>query len=171
MKLAIDVYYYDSCKAKVVGVIFDKWESEKPHEIVTTSIEQVEDYEAGKFYKRELPCILKLLESVNMDSIDTIVIDGYVYLDAPTKAGLGMHLYNSLGEKIPIIGVAKTYFHENIATKVFRGKSKNPLYITSIGVEISEAAAHIHNMHGAFRMPTLLKLLDYETRTKENMLF
>jgi len=163
MKLAIDVYY-DSCKAKVVGVIFDEWESEEPCEIITELIDQVEDYEAGQFYKRELPCILKLLEKVDMGVIDTIIIDGYVYLGDTTKAGLGMHLYNSLVVKIPIIGVAKTYFHKNSAVEVLRGTSKTPLYITSVGIETSEAAICIRNMHGDFRMPKLLKLLDSETR-------
>jgi len=163
MKIAIDVYY-DSRKAKAVGVIFNEWESEEPHEIITTLIDQVEDYEPGKFYKRELPCILELLKKVGTDNIDTIIIDGYVYLGDITKAGLGMYLYNSLAGKISIIGVAKTYFHENSAVEVFRGTSKNPLYITSVGVETSEAAMYIRNMHGNFRMPKLLKLLDNETR-------
>ena len=163
MKIAIDVYY-DLCKAKAVGVIFDEWKSEEPHEIITAFIDQVEDYEPGKFYKRELPCILKLLENVDMDSIDTIIIDGYVYLSDITKAGLGMHLYNSLAGKVPIIGVAKTYFHENSALEVFRGTSKNPLYITSVGMETSEATMYIRNMHGDFRIPKLLKLLDIETK-------
>ena len=164
MKIAIDVYY-DSSKAKAVGVIFDEWESEEPHEIITALIDQVEDYESGSFYKRELPCILKLLEQVDMHNIDTIIIDGYVYLGDITKAGLGMHLYNSLMGKIPIIGVAKTYFYETSAVEVFRGTSKNPLYITSVGVETSKSAMYIRNMHGNFRMPKLLKLLDIETRT------
>ena len=75
-----------------------------------------------------------------------------------------MHLYNSLAGKMPIIGVAKTYFHENSAVEVFRGTSKKPLYITSVGMETSEAAMYIRNMHGDFRMPKLLKLLDIETR-------
>ena len=163
MKVAIDVYY-DSSKAKAVGVIFDEWGAKEPHEIITALIDYVEDYESGNFYKRELPCILKLLETVDMDSINTIVIDGYVYLGDITKAGLGMHLYNSLAGKMPIIGVAKTYFHENSAVEVFRGTSKKPLYITSVGMETSEAAMYIRNMHGDFRMPKLLKLLDIETR-------
>jgi len=44
--------------------------------------------------------------------------------------------------------------------KIFRGKSTNPLYITSEGIELEIAADLILNMHGIYRIPTLLKKVD-----------
>jgi len=74
------------------------------------------------------------------------------------KGGLGYHLYKSLGNEIPVIGVAKTSFKDNNAfvIDILRGKSKNPLFITSIGIDSEDAAECIKKMHGEFRMPTLL---------------
>ena len=95
-----------------------------------------------------------------------IIIDGYVYLDDFNKLGLGGHLYKSINEKIPIIGVAKTNFATNKLNKVelLRGKSKNPLYITSIGIDINTAKEYISKMFGEYRIPKLLKELDQLTK-------
>jgi len=164
MKLAIDVYYYGTGKAKTVGIIFDKWESVEPVQIITKLTDGVNEYESGKFYKRELPCIIELLKLINMKTIDMIIIDGYVYLDKLDSYGLGMHLYNVLEREYSIIGVAKTYFHNNIAEKLYRGNSKVPLYITSVGIEQKQASSFIGNMYGNYRIPKLLKILDRETK-------
>jgi len=164
MKLAIDVYYFNRSNAKAVGVCFREWESVEPAEIFTTNIDNVDEYESGNFYKRELPCIIKLLELINMENIDAIIVDGYVYLENMSTPGLGLHLYNTIERKIPIIGVAKTYYHTNIAEKIFGGKSKTPLYITSVGIEVGEAVKCIKNMYGDYRIPKLLQLLDSETK-------
>jgi deoxyinosine 3'endonuclease (endonuclease V) len=166
MKLAIDAYYNNINEAKVVGLIFEDWNAIEPNKIVTTSVKDVQKYEPGKFYKRELPCIMKLLELINMEVVEVIIIDGYVYLDDINKPGLGFHLYEKLNKKYPIIGVAKTYYYNNIALKICRGQSKTPLYITSIGININDAGNNIKNMYGEYRMPKLLKLLDKETKEK-----
>ncbi|MEP2277901.1 MAG: endonuclease V, partial [Maribacter sp.] len=73
-----------------------------------------------------------------------------------------------LDKKIPIIGVAKTGFHSNkLNTKaLLRGESKNPLYISAIGVELNLAYENIKSMHGKYRMPTLLQLMDSKTKEK-----
>jgi len=164
MKLAIDVYYYNENKAKIAGILFEDWEATEPLKIVSTNFDRVKNYEPGNFYKRELPCIMELLKLIDMDTVDIIIIDGYVYLENQNSPGLGLHLYNTLEKKIPVIGVAKTYFHKSIAEKTFRGKSQTPLYITSVGLETDKAANLIKNMHGNHRIPKLLKLLDQETR-------
>ena len=165
MILAIDVYYYDN-KAKVVGVLFNEWEDENPVQIVITCVDKVEDYESGSFYKRELPCIAKLLENIDLNEITTIVIDGYVYLDNNRKQGLGYYLYEYLNGTVPVIGVAKKSFHNNnmYVSQLLRGKSTNPLFITCVGVDLSEAVESVKKMHGEFRIPTLLKLTDQQTR-------
>lgn len=166
MLLAVDVYYYGD-GAKAAGIMFNKWKDETFIQIVTAHIDKTEDYEPGAFYKRELPCIIKLLENVDTGQINVIVIDGYVYLDDQRKPGLGHYLYEYLNEKIPIIGAAKKPFHNNSlhVISLLRGKSGNPLYITSAGMDVFEAAEAINEMHGHYRIPMLLKLTDRQTRT------
>ena len=44
--------------------------------------------------------------------------------------------------------------------EVLRGESKKPLYITAKGIDLHKAAEFIQKMHGDFRIPTLLKLVD-----------
>jgi deoxyribonuclease V len=43
---------------------------------------------------------------------------------------------------------------------VERGGSAKPLYVTAAGIAAETAAAHVAAMHGAHRIPTLLKLVD-----------
>ncbi len=95
-----------------------------------------------------------------------IVVDGYVILNDEGKHGLGGYLYESLSQKIPIIGVAKRSFINNKkhVREVFRGDSKNPLYISSIGIDVDEAVKCIQEMHGQFRMPDLLRIMDQQTK-------
>lgn len=167
MIIAFDTYYYDN-KAKTIGVSFNEWENDKPIEIYSEIIEGVAEYEPGSFYKREMPCIVSLLKKINLNEIELIIVDGYVILDNEGKYGLGGHLYEALNEKIPIIGVAKSGFDSNkINSKaLLRGESKKPLYISAIGIELDLAFEHIKSMHGNYRMPTLLQIMD--TKTKEN---
>lgn len=129
-------------------------------------VEEVEKYVPGQFYKRELPCIIEFLNDINLYEIELIIIDGFIYLDDENKKGLGTFLYESLNCKIPIIGVAKSKFHDNSknVSEIFRGESKNPLYISSIGIDLLEASAFIQNMFGEFRLPHLIKLVDTETK-------
>jgi len=169
MILAFDTYYFDN-KAKTVCIAFDDWANEGSYKVYSEITENIEEYQSGEFYKRELPCILSLLNTFNLEEIITIVIDGYVYLDDNGKCGLGGYLYHHLNNKIPIVGVAKTNFAllDKKKRLLLRGKSTKPLFITSIGIDIDSATKLIENMRGDFRIPTLLKTLD--TLTKENTL-
>ena len=58
---------------------------------VSARIDGTDEYVPGEFYKRELPCIIKLLDLVE-EHIDCIIIDGFVYLDGDTRPGLGKHI-------------------------------------------------------------------------------
>lgn len=87
-----------------------------------------------------------------------IVIDGYVTLG--DKPGLGMRLWDTIGQATPIIGVAKTRFEGAVASEVFRGQSELPLHVTVAGIALSEATASVSTMAGDFRIPTLLKRVD-----------
>lgn len=167
MFVAIDTFYYEN-KAKTIAITFNNWEDYTYSKYYSQELEISADYVSGEFYKRELPCILSILKNFDIDSIDMIIVDGYVYLDDFNKYGLGGHLYESLNGKIPIIGVAKTNFASNKESKVelLRGKSKNPLFITSIGIDIETAKENISKMFGEYRFPTLLKELDKLTKEK-----
>jgi len=157
MIAAIDVYYPEDGSAVAGAVIFKDYTDSREYRKYTCHIPKTEAYMPGEFYKRELPCIMAVLEIVKED-IDTVIIDGYV--DLGEKPGLGWYLWKALDYKKDIIGVAKKYFMGSDAVKVFRGKSKRPLYITSAGIEPSKAAGLIENMHGKNRIPDLLKLAD-----------
>lgn len=166
MILAIDVYYIDT-RAKTVGVLFNHWCDSKSdiQNIITDYQDNVAPYQSGQFYQRELPCILSLLNKVDLSNISTIVIDGYVHLNGG-KIGLGGHLYNALNKKVPIIGVAKKPFAGNseYLMEVVRGHSKHPLYVTSVGVTLTSAAKNIQSMAGKYRMPDILSYLDQQTK-------
>jgi deoxyribonuclease V len=165
MILALDTYYQND-KAKTVCIRFVNWTDEQPAEVVTEELDGIEAYQPGSFYKRELPCIVSILKKISLQTIDIIIIDGYVLLDDSGKHGLGGYLYEALERKIPVIGVAKTNFANNTLHKgeVYRGDSKRPLYITTLGIPLDTARNYIRSMQGAYRIPTLLKTLDALTR-------
>lgn len=63
------------------------------------------------------------------------------------------------------MGVAKNRFRDTVhAAEIYRGNSKRPLFVTSIGVDYQRAAAHVQSMAGAHRLPTLLKTVDRLSR-------
>ncbi|WP_422103982.1 endonuclease V [Winogradskyella sp.] len=167
MILAFDTYYFDT-KAKTVCLSFETWTDAKPKQLVSEIIEGVAAYESGEFYKRELPCILSLLNRFDLDAIEFIIVDGYAVLNNEGKLGLGGHLFETLNKKTPIIGVAKSRFNGNnrYSRELFRGKSKNPLYISAKGVALDLAFNLIQSMHGDYRIPTLLQILDSKTKEK-----
>lgn len=165
MKLAIDVFYYEQ-QAKVVGILFNEMTDTVVKEIITKIIPCTEEYEPGSFYKRELPCVLSILEEVDLNTLDLIIVDGYVYLDSDKKKGLGGYLYDTLEIKVPVMGVAKSYFFRDSAlvSEVLRGESTKPLYVSAIGIDLDVATDFVLRMDGKYRMPTLLQIMDTETK-------
>jgi deoxyribonuclease V len=164
MIAAVDVCYSET-GATAGGVLFTHWSSQQPARELLEFIEQVEPYEPGSFYKRELPCLLKLLEPVK-DRVEIIIVDGYVWLRPENRPGLGAHLYEALGEQAPVIGVAKSMFRgATNAEPVLRGRSRRPLYVTAAGMNPVIAAKNILGMHGLHRIPTLLKRVDQLCRS------
>lgn len=167
MILALDVHYKDDGSAKSVGILFN-WNDTQPKEILIEYIKETDEYIPGEFYKRELPCLLKIIEKVNINDLEAIVIDGYVYINNEKGLGLGGYLWKALNKQIAVIGVAKNFYHGNTETthQIYRGKSKKPLYISSVGLELSAASDFIMQMSGEFRIPDLLKQLDIITKEK-----
>lgn len=163
MIAALDVHYDEaSPTATAAAVVFESWADDAvPIAEYKAPCSGIQPYEPGEFFKRELPCLLAVLDKVN-EPVSLIVIDGYVSLG--DKPGLGLRLWEVLGKKTPIIGVAKTRFHSADAVEMTRGDSKAPLYVTAVGIEPETAAEHIRKMHGLFRIPTLLKRVDQLAR-------
>jgi deoxyribonuclease V len=172
MLVCVDVDYRDNpdgarTSAYAAAVVFANWTSPTAAAEHVVRLAEVADYESGQFYKRELPCVLAVLERVEF-GMHAIVIDGYVLLDEHGTPGLGGHLWEALGRRVPIIGVAKNPFHDNpAAIPVLRGDSSRPLYVTALGIKVETAAADVQRMHGRFRLPTMLKRVDRLCRDAE----
>jgi deoxyribonuclease V len=153
----VDVDYRGET-ALAAAVVIAQWEDERPIIETTARIAKVAEYDPGSFYLRELPCVLEVLHALR--DIDTVVIDGYVWL-AKGRPGLGAKLFDALGRSTVVIGVAKTRFRDNdAAVELARGKSARPVYITAEGVDVTRAASDVHRMHGEHRIPTILKRVD-----------
>lgn len=152
----VDVDYRGET-AVAAAILFLDWGS--PHAVAehVVRVDQVAPYRPGAFYERELPCIQAVLAR-NHWPLAAIVVDGYVWLGA--QPGLGAHLFAALGERVPVIGVAKTRFHAAPAIEVLRGDSKKPLYVSAAGMTPEEAGRCVQRMHGEHRLPTLLKGVD-----------
>lgn len=164
MVLAIDVHYREDI-AKAVGILFN-WTDNEPKQILIEYLQGIEEYVPGQFYKRELPCILKIINKIDLSLIEVIIIDGQVFIDNNKSYGLGGHLWETLNKEKPIIGVAKKFYHntEKVVHPVYRGSSKIPLYVSSVGIDSLKAETLVKNMHGEYRIPTVLKQLDIQTK-------
>jgi deoxyribonuclease V len=160
--VALDVQYTGDT-AVVGSVMFESWRQEISDYEWVQSVNCVAPYTPGKFYRRELPCLLAALERAP-HAPDLILIDGYVWLSKEGRAGLGAHLFRAFGQKVPIVGVAKTKFRGAPARKLLRGKSRSPLFITAAGCDPSSAAFQVGTMAGQHRIPILLKRVDQLAR-------
>lgn len=157
--LCMDVHYLDD-HAISAGIVFDDLESGQTILEKTIEVKNIQPYESGQFYKRELPCLTALIDSFE-EMPGLFIVDSYVYLDADKKPGMGAYLYEHYKGLVPVIGVAKNGFKDNkVSREVYRGESKKPLYVTSAGLALDEAGEMIRKMHGDFRFPTLLKKVD-----------
>lgn len=123
------------------------------------------EYEPGAFYKRELPLLLDALRAAD-PAPEIIIVDGYVWLDAHGRPGLGAHLHEALGGAHAVVGVAKTAFGDAAAwsAPVLRGRSARPLFVTAAGMDRDEAAECVRRMHGDNRLPTLIRRADFVAR-------
>ena len=162
--ICVDVDYRDSL-AKAAAVLFHAWSDEVPAKEATVTIREVQPYQPGQFFRRELPCLVRVLDALRTRP-DTVIIDGYVWLGSKDRPGLGAFLFETLSREAAVIGVAKRRFRDSTnAVEIFRGRSKSPLYVTTAGMDSSEAAGHIRSMHGGNRIPTLLKWVDRLSRS------
>jgi deoxyribonuclease V len=161
--VCLDVDYRDA-GAVAAGVWFRAWPAATAELETAATIAHVEPYVPGEFYKRELPCLMEVLSRGSAAQI--VIVDGYVWLGAG-RPGLGAHLFDALGGRASVVGVAKTSFAgATDAVPVYRGGSKSPLFVTAGGaITPEQAAAHVASMHGPHRVPTLLRRVDRLART------
>ncbi|MEM7456199.1 MAG: endonuclease V [Planctomycetota bacterium] len=158
MIAALDVHY-EADNASAGMVVFQNWHTAVPFEQHRHEAQDCAPYQPGQFYKRELPVLLQTIRLADQP-IETVVVDGYVDL-GEGRPGLGRHLFDALGGKVRVIGVAKSEFEDNDVTlELFRGQSARPLFITAAGYQVALAKLLIESMHGQHRIPTLLKLVD-----------
>jgi len=151
--------------ATAACLVWSAWGDAVEERALTARVEDVAPYVPGAFYQRELPCLLEVLRRVEAP-LEVVVIDGYVWLSADRRPGLGAHLFEALGGGVAVIGVAKTSFQgAAFAEPVLRGRSARPLHVTAAGVDAAAAAGWIRAMHGAHRIPTLLQRVDRLCRT------
>jgi deoxyribonuclease V len=158
VKLACLDVDYRADRTVTACLSFEGWEAAAPsgrHAFVSAAAPA--DYEPGAFFRRELPYLLDALERVGLP--DVVIIDGYVWL-APGRPGLGARLDEALGGRCEVVGVAKRPFHGSDAVPVLRGESAVPLWVTAVRGDPVEVAARVKAMHGAWRLPTLLKEVD-----------
>lgn len=167
MILAIDVHYTEQGSA-TAGVAFEAWDAPAATATYVSTQSTVVEYTPGKFYERELPCIEHLLREHAL-APQLIVVDGYVFLDGVARPGLGKYLFDALGGKVPVVGIAKTSFAGiGPAFEVIRGASAKPLYVTCVGADLDAVKEQVRQMHGSHRIPTLLKAADQLCRAAAN---
>lgn len=159
---------YRGTGARAACVVTDGWAAAAPSATWVRDIESVQPYEPGQFYRRELPCLLAVLALLPALP-DAMVIDGYVWLAAVERPGLGAHLHAALGGRVPVVGIAKSAFagaeSSPVVVPVLRGASKQPLFVSSIGLPLDVAAGHVRRMAGKHRMPGILRITDTLARS------
>jgi deoxyribonuclease V len=161
MKAALDVHY-EADRAAAACMIFQDWQDSAPIKLVRVVLPLAVQYRAGRFYERELPCLLAVLRDANQE-FEAILIDGFVHLRV--GKGLGAHLFEALDYPTTVIGVAKSLLGlADNYVPILRGQSSKPLYISAAGCPVEEAALLVQCMHGPHRIPTLLKIADRYSR-------
>lgn len=160
MMACLDVGYRDD-KTIAACLVFAGWGSDRAEYVIVKELPPAPPYEPGMFYRRELHCLLQVMPS---DPLDGIIVDGFVWTSEDLRPGLGAHLFEAIGRRSPVVGVAKTRLRGAPAELVVRGESTSPLFVSAVGLEVREAAEHVRRMHGTYRVPTLLKEVDRLSR-------
>src|SRR5262249_12537358 len=137
---------YAHASASAACVLFSRWGDATPLRTLTARRGAPATYKPGSFYKRELPLLRAVLDKVGRVPA-MIIIDGYVWLDADQRPGLGAILHETLAKRIPVIGVAKTAFGDaSWCVPVLRGVSRRPLLVSAVGISADEAAKGVRAM-------------------------
>jgi deoxyribonuclease V len=166
MIACLDVHYR-AAQARAAAVLLDSWTQHTPTASYVTDIADVQPYQPGSFYRRELPCLLAVLRLLPA-APRVIVIDGYAWVSPERGPGLGARLGDALPYRAIVVGVAKSEFASlagsALVDLVYRGASRVPLFVSSIGIGPREAGALVREMHGSHRIPDVLRSVDQLAR-------
>ncbi|GAA4723282.1 endonuclease V [Promicromonospora umidemergens] len=155
---AVDVQYLDDGGARAALVVATDPVFTTLVEERTMLVDQVAEYQPGRFYERELPALERVLSGAA--PLDLLIVDGYVDLDPAGRPGLGAHVAGA-GLAPIVLGVAKTRFQAAThAAEVLRGQSARPLYVTASGMTLDAAANLVREMAGDARFPDALRRVD-----------
>ena len=158
MIAALDVHYRDRT-AQAAAVVFAEWAAAEPLALYAHRMTIEANYVPGRFFERELRPLEAVLDRVR-ETLTCIIVDGYVTFGR-NRPALGRYLFDRLGRRIAVLGVAKSkYGPAEGEIAIVRGSSRRPLFITAVGMSKQAAAQVILGMHGAYRIPTLLKAAD-----------
>jgi deoxyribonuclease V len=158
--IACSDVHYTNTHAIAACILFRGWSDAHSDLAITERVEHTARYEPGQFYRRELPPVLSVISKLAVRP-EVIIIDGYVWLGDWDHPGLGAYVHKALDETAAVIGVAKNPFRPGPAVQsITRGTSARPIYVSTAGMDLNEAAARIVDLHGKFRIPTLLKRVD-----------
>jgi deoxyribonuclease V len=157
---AVDVHYLASGSARAAMVLAGDPAFATIRRSATALVPTAATYEPGEFFRRELPALHAVLDDADdAKDIELLVVDGYVDLDPSHRPGLGAYAHKEFN--VPVIGVAKSRFlTATHAVPVVRGRSARPLFVTSAGVGLTEAAELVQAMSGEHRIPAALRLVD-----------
>lgn len=170
MIFIIDGDYNDiEHKAHMAGVLLNNHTDDSIVGFITADVENTGEYESGSFYKRELKGVEALLSKLNLNEIELIIVDGFAKFNDNIHKPLGEHIYEKY--HIPVIGVAKKWcdFCKVDNTDVYRGMSKNPLFVTVAGGNSNATKTIIQEMYGDNRIPYAIKLADSLARKHKVM--
>jgi deoxyribonuclease V len=157
---AVDVHYLDSGGARAALVLAEDATFATIRRSATALVNEAAPYQSGEFYRRELPALHAVLDDLDVvKDIELLIVDGYVDLDPSHRPGLGAYAHQEFN--VPVIGVAKSRFlTATHAVPVLRGRSARPLFVTSAGIGLTEAAELVRAMSGEHRIPDALRLVD-----------
>jgi deoxyribonuclease V len=155
----VDVQYTET-RARAGCVIASGWEDAAPITERAIEVDVAAEYVPGELYRRELPPVMAILRGI--DDLDTVIVDAHVWLGSD-RPGLGARLHQALGGAVTVVGIAKNEFAGAPSIAVVRNRAR-PLYVSAIGLDPHEAAAHVAAMHGPYRIPTLVRRADQLAR-------
>ena len=155
--VAADVHYLAAGGARAAAVVAA--DTAFSHLIADriAVVPEVEPYQPGRFYLRELPPLRAVLDG--LDQMALLIIDGYANLDPDGRPGLGARAREEFG--VPVIGVAKSALRSAThAIPVLRGTSARPLHVTAAGMPRTDAADLVRHMAGQYQLPDALRRVD-----------
>lgn len=159
--VACDVQYVGDT-GFAAGICFNSLTDEFPGRVAQAVVCPVADYMPGEFYRRELPCLLELLRTLEQLP-EVVFVDGYVWL-AGGRPALGARLYESLNKAAAVIGVAKSSLRMAGESQRTSRTGHRPIYVSAVGLELADAVEVVTVMHGDGRLPTMIQLADQEAR-------